>query len=140
MMIKLLTALVSGLIFGAGLGLAGMLNPAKVAGFLDLFGNWDPSLAFVMGGGILINAAGHQIVRRRQSPLFADSFQLPLSQAIDRPLLIGSGIFGIGWGLAGLCPGPVVASLLLNPAGMIPFILLLLAGLWVGRQIAPKLG
>jgi uncharacterized membrane protein YedE/YeeE len=138
-MLRLLTALVSGLIFGAGLGLAGMLNPAKVAGFLDLFGNWDPSLAFVMGGGILVNAAGHQLVRRRPSPLFADSFQLPLSQAIDRPLLIGSGIFGIGWGLAGLCPGPVVASLLLNPAGMIPFILLLLAGLWVGQKIAPRL-
>ena len=138
-MLRLLTALVSGLIFGAGLGLAGMLNPAKVAGFLDLFGNWDPSLAFVMGGGILVNAAGHQLVQRRPSPLFADSFQLPLSQAIDRPLLIGSGIFGIGWGLAGLCPGPVVASLLLNPAGMIPFILLLLAGLWVGQKIAPRL-
>ena len=138
-MIRLFTALISGLIFGAGLGLAGMLNPAKVAGFLDVFGNWDPSLAFVMGGGILVNAAGHQIVRRRQAPLFADSFQLPAHQAIDRPLLLGSGIFGIGWGLAGLCPGPVVASLLLNPAGMIPFILLLLAGLWVGRQIAPRL-
>ncbi len=138
-MLRLLTALVRGLIFGAGLGLAGMLNPAKVAGFLDLFGNWDPSLAFVMGGGILVNAAGHQLMRRRPSPLFADSFQLPLSQAIDRPLLIGSGIFGIGWGLAGLCPGPVVASLLLNPAGMIPFILLLLAGLWVGQKIVPRL-
>ena len=134
-MLRLLTALVSGLIFGAGLGLAGMLNPAKVAGFLDLFGNWDPSLAFVMGGGILVNAAGHQLVRRRPSPLFADSFQLPLSQAIDRPLLIGSGIFGIGWGLAGLCPGPAVAAFAHLDVDIIWATLSMLAGMLAADQI-----
>lgn len=139
-MLRLLTALVSGVIFGAGLALAGMLDPSKVQGFLDLFGHWDPSLAFVMAGGILVNAAGHRLVMRREKPLFADGFQLPTNHGIDRRLLIGSAIFGIGWGLAGLCPGPVVASLLLNPSVIVPFFILLMAGLWLGRKLSDLLG
>jgi len=136
---SLASALVSGLIFGVGLALAGMLDPSKVTGFLDLFGNWDPSLAFVMAGGIAINTAGHFLFVKKGKPLFETNFQLPTSLKIDRPLIIGSAIFGIGWGLAGLCPGPVIASLVLNPSGIIPFFILLMAGLKLGSMLKTKL-
>jgi len=133
------SAVIAGLVFGAGLGLAGMLNPAKVVGFLDIFGLWDPSLAFVMAGGILINAAGHFFLVRNRKPMFAPEFSLPVKTDIDRPLIVGSAVFGIGWGLAGLCPGPVVASLFLNPQNIIIFLILLMAGLKVGVMIRPRL-
>ena len=134
-MLMMITALGAGAIFGAGLALAGMLNPAKVVGFLDIFGMWDPSLGLVMAGGILVNAAGHYFVMKRKRPVFDASFDLPSSNNIDRPLLVGSAIFGIGWGLAGYCPGPVVASLLLQPADMLPFLVTLLAGAFIGRWL-----
>ena len=134
-MLMIITALGAGAIFGAGLALAGMLNPAKVVGFLDIFGIWDPSLGLVMAGGILINATGHYFVMKRHRPMFDTRFELPTSNNIDRPLLIGSAIFGIGWGLAGYCPGPVVASLLLKPADMLPFLVTLLAGAFAGRWL-----
>ena len=103
---SLLVALFSGLVFGVGLALAGMLNPSKVTGFLDIFGLWDPSLAFVMAGGIAVNAMGYFLFVRGGKPLFASSFKLPETVHIDRSLLMGSALFGVGWGLAGLCPGP----------------------------------
>ena len=131
----LITALGAGNIFGAGLALAGMLNPAKVVGFLDIFGMWDPSLGLVMAGGIIVNATGHYFVMKLKQPVFVANFHLPSSNNIDRPLLIGSAIFGIGWGLAGYCPGPVVASLLLQPADMVPFLVTLLAGAVIGRWL-----
>ena len=131
----IITALSAGAIFGAGLALAGMLNPAKVVGFLDIFGMWNPSLGLVMAGGILVNATGHYFVIKRHRPVFNTRFELPTSTHIDRPLLIGSAIFGIGWGLAGYCPGPVVASLLLQPADMLPFLVTLLAGAFAGRWL-----
>ena len=131
-MFMIITALGAGAIFGAGLALAGMLNPAKVVGFCDIFGMWDPSLGLVMAGGILVNATGHYFVMKRHRPAFNTRFELPTSNHIDRPLLIGSAIFGIGWGLAGYCPGPVVASLLLQPADMLPFLVTLLAGAFAG--------
>ena len=134
-MLMIITALGAGAIFGAGLALAGMLNPAKVVGFLDIFGMWDPSLGLVMAGGILVNATGHYFVMKRHRPMFNTCFELPTSNHIDRPLLIGSAIFGIGWGLAGYCPGPVVASLLLQPADMLPFLVTLLAGAFAGRWL-----
>jgi len=134
-MLMIITALSAGTIFGAGLALAGMLNPAKVVGFLDVFGMWDPSLGLVMAGGILVNATGHYFVMKRHRPMFDTRFELPTSNNIDRPLLIGSAIFGIGWGLAGYCPGPVVASLLLQPADMLPFLVTLLAGAFAGRWL-----
>ena len=134
-MLMIITALSAGAIFGAGLALAGMLNPAKVVGFLDIFGMWDPSLGLVMAGGILVNATGHYFVMKRHRPVFNTRFELPTSNNIDRPLLIGSAIFGIGWGLAGYCPGPVVASLLLQPADMLPFLVTLLAGAFAGRWL-----
>ena len=135
----IITSLISGVLFGVGLALAGMLDPAKVAGFLDLFGTWDPSLAFVMGGGVIVNAIGHVVVMKRQKPLFGDNFTLPSLKSIDRPLVIGSALFGIGWGISGLCPGPAVASMLLNPADGIGFIAFMIAGLTLGRTIARRL-
>ena len=135
---SLLVALFSGLVFGVGLALAGMLNPSKVTGFLDIFGLWDPSLAFVMAGGIAVNAMGYFLFVRGGKPLFASSFKLPETVHIDRPLLMGSALFGVGWGLAGLCPGPVVSSLLLNPFDMIIFVLIMCAGLKAGAVLKQK--
>ena len=134
-MLMNITALGAGAIFGAGLALAGMLNPVKVVGFIDIFGMWDPSLGLVMAGGILVNATGHYFVMKRHRPMFDTRFELPTTNKIDRPLLIGSAIFGIGWGLAGYCPGPVVASLLLQPADMLLFLVTLLAGAFAGRWL-----
>ena len=112
-MLMMITALGAGAMFGAGLTLAGMLNPAKVVGFLDIFGMWDPSLGLVMAGGILVNATGHCFVMKRNRPVFDASFDLPSSNSIDRQLIIGSAIFGIGWGLADIaraCCGQLAAS------------------------------
>jgi len=138
-MTRLITALIIGSIFGAGLAIAGMLNPSKVVDFLDFFGDWDPSLAFVMGGGVLMNAVGHHFVMKRKAPIQCATFSMPTSTNIDKPLVIGSVIFGMGWGLAGLCPGPVVASLFLNGQAMLPFFGLMIAGLLVGRIVMRRL-
>ena len=138
-MTRLITALIIGAIFGTGLAIAGMLNPSKVVGFLDIFGDWDPSLAFVMGGGVLVNAIGHRFVMKRKAPIQCAIFSMPRSTNIDKPLVIGSVIFGIGWGLSGLCPGPVVGSLLLNGQAMLPFFGLLIAGRLVGRIVMRRL-
>jgi len=110
-------ALVSGLLFGLGLTVSQMINPAKVIGFLDLFGDWDPSLALVMATAIPMTALGYAVARHRQSPVCAPEFNLPTRTQIDWPLMAGSVLFGIGWGLVGYCPGPAIAALGLgNPA------------------------
>ncbi|MDG2187204.1 MAG: YeeE/YedE family protein [Hyphomicrobiales bacterium] len=132
---QLLFASISGLIFGFGLALAGMLNPSKVQGFLNLFGNWDPSLAFVMGGGVLINFIGYQMILKREKPIFDKKFFLPKVTKIDRNLVLGSAIFGIGWGLAGLCPGPVIANILIQPRDALLFLIIMAIGLWLGKNI-----
>ncbi|MGB1399824.1 MAG: DUF6691 family protein [Candidatus Puniceispirillaceae bacterium] len=137
--LALLSAAISGVIFGIGLALAGMLNPAKVAGFLDVFGLWDPSLMLVMAGGISVNAAGYFLFVRRGKPLLASQFSLPDARQIDRKLIIGSAIFGMGWGLAGLCPGPVVASIGLDPARIFPFLAVMLIGLKIGGFVRARL-
>lgn len=138
-MTRLITALIIGAVFGIGLAIAGMLNPSKVSGFLDVFGDWDPSLAFVMGGGVLVNAIGHRFVMKRKAPIQIATFSMPTSTNIDKLLVIGSVIFGVGWGLAGLCPGPVVASLLLNGQAMLMFFGLLFTGLLVGQIVMRRL-
>ncbi len=137
--LALLSAAISGIIFGIGLALAGMLNPAKVAGFLDIFGLWDPSLMLVMAGGIAVNAAGYFLFLRSGKPLFASSFSLPEARQIDKKLIIGSVLFGVGWGLAGLCPGPVVASIGLDPLSILPFLAVMLAGLKLGVIIRTRI-
>jgi len=138
-MTRLIIALIIGAVFGIGLAIAGMLNPSKVSGFLDVFGDWDPSLAFVMGGGVLVNAIGHRFVMKRKAPIQIATFSMPTSTNIDKLLVIGSVIFGVGWGLAGLCPGPVVASLLLNGQAMLMFFGLLFTGLLVGQIVMRRL-
>lgn len=139
MMVKTLLIFVCGLIFGVGLAISGMLNPAKVVGFLDIFGLWDPSLAFVMGGGVAVNLIGHHFVTSRGQPLFAKHFSLPTRNDIDLPLIVGAAIFGIGWAMAGLCPGPAIASALLNPNDGLIFCLLMLGGIGAGRLLQRRI-
>lgn len=137
-MIRSLTILCVGALFGAGLAVGGMLNPAKVAGFLDLFGVWDPSLAFVMGGGVVANFVGMRLVMRRSGPVFSDMFRLPDTTAIDRNLLGGAALFGIGWGLGGLCPGPAISAMALVPGDVALFVVMMLAGLAAGRMLKSR--
>ena len=130
---RLLPPLVSGTLFGAGLTLSGMTDPARVRGFLDLFGNWDPTLAFVMGGAVLVMAVAWRIRARMAKPLFGEKFSLPDRSDLDPQLLVGSALFGIGWGIAGLCPGPAIASLALSPRAVLPFVAAMLAGMAIRR-------
>jgi len=106
-----MVALISGILFGVGLVLSQMTNPVKVINFLDIFGNWDPSLIFVMGGALAVTSICFRRILKRPTPLFGKEFYLSSKSVIDKPLLIGSAIFGIGWGISGYCPGPVVAGL-----------------------------
>ena len=106
-----ISALLAGLVFGLGLTVSSMVNPAKVLAFLDLFGNWDPSLAFVMGGALVVTALGYRLVWRRDRPVFAERFQVPGNRKVDARLAFGAVLFGIGWGLVGLCPGPAISAL-----------------------------
>ena len=125
----ILTALFAGLVFGLGLILSGMSNPAKVLGFLDLAGRWDPSLAFVMAGAILAAAPAFALARRRKASLLGEAMRLPAAGAIDRRLALGALAFGAGWGLAGYCPGPALASLAAGGAKPRIFTLAMLAGM-----------
>lgn len=114
-----LAALVSGLVFGLGLSLAQMTNPDKVLNFLDITGHWDPSLLLVLGGAVVLSTVGYALVFRRRVPLWDSLFHMPQALAIDKPLLIGSALFGIGWGISGYCPGPAIASIGLgNPEAL----------------------
>lgn len=106
-----IAALIAGLIFGLGLTISEMVNPAKVLAFLDLFGHWDPSLAFVMGAALIVTAIGYRLVWARERPVFADRFQVPGNRRIDTRLAIGAVLFGVGWGIVGLCPGPAISAL-----------------------------
>lgn len=119
--LRILTALAAGLLFGLGLAISGLLNPAKVKAFLDITGAWDPSLIFVLGAGVVVAFIGYRIAFTINKPLFDDQLHLPTKTRIDRPLIIGSAIFGVGWGLAGFCPGPAIASLSLGLAPAIIF-------------------
>lgn len=110
-MLKLFPGLIVGIIFGAGLALSDMINPARVLAFLDVGGHWDPTLAFVMASALLPSAIGYRIVRRMDRPLMAKAFSIPQNRVIEPQLLAGATIFGIGWGLIGLCPGPAISAL-----------------------------
>jgi len=132
---KVVIALISGLLFGAGLAYSGMADPARVQSFLDLFGTWDPTLAFVMGGAVLPMAVAWMIKSRLASPLAATSFDLPGTSKIDRSLAIGAILFGMGWGIAGLCPGPALADLALAPKAVLPFVVAMLVGMAAHRFI-----
>ncbi len=132
---RLIPALAAGTLFGAGLTVSGMTDPQRVRGFLDLFGRWDPTLAFVMGGAVLVMAFAWQLRKRLGHPLFAEKFVLPGRSDLDVRLILGSALFGIGWGIAGLCPGPAIASLALSPAAVLPFVVAMLAGMTIHRLL-----
>lgn len=134
---RVLIALVSGMFFGAGLAYSGMSDPARVQAFLDLFGQWDPTLAFVMGGAILPMALAWIIKARLSSPLAAPAFDLPGTAKLDRPLAIGAILFGMGWGIAGLCPGPALADLAIAPLDVLPFVVAMFVGMAFHR-LAPS--
>lgn len=131
---KAVAALVCGLLFGAGLALSGMTDTAKVVGFLDIFGEWVPDLAFVMGGAVAVTAITFTLVLRRQSPVFAPSFSLPQAKAIDGRLILGTALFGIGWGLYGYCPGPGLTALIYGHTGALAFIASMFAGMWLAAR------
>jgi len=133
-MMKIALGFVCGLIFGIGLVISGMSNPAKVLNFLDLFGTWDPSLAFVMGGAVLVAFVGYRTVLQRPAPLLADTFHLPTKQDVDGQLLTGAALFGVGWGLGGFCPGPAFTALPLMSTGILAFFPAMLIGMWAGRM------
>ena len=132
---RLIPALVAGTLFGAGLTLSGMTDPQRVRGFLNLFGQWDPTLAFVMGGAVLVMAIAWRLRRQMGHPLLAEQFVLPGRSDLDAQLIGGSAQFGIGWGLAGLCPGPAIASLALAPVAVLPFVVAMLAGMAIHRLL-----
>ncbi len=125
-------ALGAGLLFGVGLGVSGMTSPAKVIGFLDFAGAWDASLAFVMIGAIAVHAILRRLLHRRSAPVFADTFDVPKSAAIDTRIVAGSAMFGVGWGLAGYCPGPAIVSIVTGPR-VILFVLSMAAGMALQR-------
>lgn len=130
-MIAVAAAFVAGLVLGLGLLVSQMVNPAKVLGFLDLFGAWDPSLALVMATAIPVAAVGFALARKRRRPVVAASFHLPPAGAIDGSCLGGAALFGIGWGLVGLCPGPAIVDLGLGLAPAALFVAAMLAGMGV---------
>ena len=118
-----------GLVFGLGLLLSGMTDPGKVIGFLDLAGPWDPSLAFVMGGAVMVAAVGFAFARRRTVALLGDAMQVPDRRDIDRPLVVGSLVFGVGWGLSGFCPGPALVAAGAGHGEALLFVAAMLAGM-----------
>ena len=128
-MAKMLVALLSGVLFGLGLVVSGMANPAKVIGFLDITGDWDPTLAFVMGGAILAAAPAFRFILKRPRPVLAEEFDLPTKKSVDARLLGGSALFGVGWGLAGFCPGPAVTALASGLAPVFVFVAAMVAGM-----------
>ena len=130
----LIAALLSGLLFGAGLAVSGMINPAKVLNFLDLFGAWDASLAFVMGGAVLVAFLGYRFALARRAPLLGGQFELPGGKDLEPRLLIGAALFGLGWGLGGFCPGPALTALPLAAVGTLVFVPAMLVGMWIARQ------
>jgi uncharacterized membrane protein YedE/YeeE len=132
-------ALIAGLLFGLGLGVSQMIDRERVLGFLDVAGNWDPTLAFVMGGAVLVTLISFRFVLRRPHPIFSPKFYLPTRNDIDRPLLIGAGLFGIGWGIAGYCPGPGITATVLGIANPFIFLAAMIAGSLTYRAIAPRL-
>lgn len=135
---KNLLTLISGLLFGFGLLLSGMADPAKVQNFLDLFGTWDPSLAFVMGGAIAVTMPGFWLVIRRNKPFFNEVFHLPSRTDLDARLITGAAIFGVGWGLGGFCPGPAVTALPLAAEGTLIFVATMLTGMAASKYVLQR--
>ena len=134
-MLRLVLSLIAGVIFGLGLVIGGMADPAKVQNFLDVAGTFDPSLAFVMGGAVVVTFIGYRPALREGSPVFAERFHLPVAKDLDARIVIGPALFGIGWGLSGFCPGPAVTSLPLLAKGTLIFVPAMLVGIGVARLV-----
>ncbi|MBO9652971.1 YeeE/YedE family protein [Agrobacterium sp. SOY23] len=138
-MARLILALAAGALFGFGLSLSGMVDPARVSGFLDVAsGHWDPSLIFVLGGAIMVAVPGVLLSRLLTRPILAEDFSLPAKTRIDRPLIVGSAIFGLGWGLAGFCPGPALSAFALGLMPVILFVCAMIAGMLVHDRLYAK--
>lgn len=135
----ILATLVSGLLLGTGLVVSGMIDPMKVLNFLDFAaigsGGWDGSLAFVLGGAVVVAFIGVQVMKRMRHPAFDDSFHVPTSRRIDAPLIIGSALFGLGWGIGGFCPGPAVASLSMGIPQTVLFVVAMLVGMTLHDRV-----
>jgi len=126
---RTIASLLAGLVFGTGLAVSGMMDPSRVLGFLDVAGSWDPSLAFVLGGAVAVSAGGTVLARRMAHPVLGGTFDLPTGRRLDARLLGGSALFGIGWGLAGFCPGPALAALSLGLPKAFVFVGAMLLGM-----------
>jgi len=134
----LFTAFISGLLLSIGIALSGMIDPAKVLGFLNVLGNWDPSLALVMVGALVVYTLGFRLTQHKSTPMFTAKFYLPAHTKIDRPLLLGATLFGIGWGLVGYCPGPAIAAISTGSIGTLGFVLAMISGWFIARHISIK--
>jgi hypothetical protein len=133
--LSIIVNLALGLLFGIGLVVSGMADPAKVLNFLDPLGSWDPSLAFVMAGAVTVTFFGYRLTLARSRPVLGTAFQLPTRTELDRRILVGPAIFGIGWGLGGFCPGPAITALGLAQAGTLAFVPAMLIGMWAARMV-----
>ena len=131
-----LVSLVAGIIFGIGLVISEMINPEKVLGFLNLFGNWDPSLAFVMIGALVVSSPLFHLIKKKEKPIFAENFNYSNNKSINNQLIIGSALFGAGWGLIGLCPGPAISSIALLNIHSIIFIVAMFFGFYLVKLIS----
>lgn len=135
-MMRALAGLAAGLVFGVGLVISGMFNPAKVLNFLDIAGTWDPSLVFVMGGALLVTFIGYRVVLSRPGPVFDTQFFVPDRSDIDARLLTGAALFGVGWGIGGYCPGPAITSSTLDGWPTLAFLICMIAGMMFVRLVS----
>ena len=131
----LMASLASGIVFGLGMAISGMTNTERVQGFLDLAGAWDPTLAFVMAGGMCVTFIGYKFILKKPAPLFSDVFHLPTRTDIDKPLIIGAILFGAGWGLVGYCPGPAIAGLSYGYTATLIFVPTLIVGMLLAKPL-----
>lgn len=132
---RLVFALLTGLVFGCGIAISGMIDPAKVLNFFDLFGNWDPSLAFVMAGALVVTFFGYRLAWRLSKPLLAPRFEVPVSTTIDKNLIGGAALFGIGWGIAGFCPGAAIPAIGTGRWEAVLFLVAVVAGIAIRRTL-----
>lgn len=137
-MAGLLISVIAGGLFGVGLVISEMINPARVLGFLDIAGTWDPTLAFVMGGALAVSIAGYWLARRRSSPVLTPKSHIPQHGAVDARLILGAVLFGTGWGLAGFCPGPALVAVATGEAKVLIFVAAMAGGMWLAGRISPN--
>ena len=135
-MLPAISSFIFGTLFGLGLSISEMTNPARVIGFLDIFGRWDATLVFVMAGALAVTAPLFPLIQKRRATLLGGAIQLPAQSKIDTRLLVGAAIFGVGWGLAGLCPGPALANLASGSSAIALFVLAMMAGQWLAIRFS----